>query len=111
MQASEGNLVVDDEPEAPKIAIATGESTSDGKPMDNDLCSISSASNILRKDSIVLGSVPSEIDKNGLGNPSEHSGESRNEKSVVLREDVTVSGQREDRNTITSLSDSLKVHV
>ncbi|PON53649.1 Ribonuclease D [Parasponia andersonii] len=93
-RALEGNLAADDEPEASKIAIATTESTSNGKATDNNLRALSS--------------VPFELDKNGLGNSSEHPGESGSGKSAVLKEDLTVSGQREDRSTSTSLSDSAK---
>lgn len=82
--------MVDDEPEASKIAIATTESISEGKSINS-----------------VLGT----LDKNGPENSSEHPGETGNGKSAVLKEDLTVSGQREDRSTSISLSESAKVNA
>ncbi|PON50377.1 hypothetical protein PanWU01x14_223490, partial [Parasponia andersonii] len=59
--ASEGNLAADDELEASKIAIITTESTSNGKPIVNNLRALSSVTFVL--------------DKNGPKNSSEHHGE------------------------------------
>ncbi|XP_062113570.1 protein RRP6-like 2 [Humulus lupulus] len=68
------------------LVVATVESTSDGNLMDS-----------------------SEHDKNGLRSSSEHPSGSGSGKSGVLKEDLTISGQREDRNTSTSLPDLAKV--
>ena len=69
---------------------------------------VSNLMDIVKKDSLV--GFSSEHDQNGLRSSSEHPSGSGSGKSGALKEDLTISGHREYRNTSTSLSDSTKVN-
>lgn len=122
MQVSEENIIVEDGTKASspntlansKTPNSTAESSCVVPEISGDISAVSTASQMLKEDSIVIGRSASEVDSQG--GSSKIPGESRSRKiepdgliSGLTGENLTASGLRKDENANTSVLDSEKV--